>query len=97
MELPEFLQNTSVDEIHGEMLNSMPDDIDKSQGQHPYNYTRPTAMEISRMCQQILPQVIKLIWPMTAYGSWLDYHAQARGISRRPRSPPVRDLHSRES
>ena len=49
MELPEFLQNTSVDEIHGEMLNSMPDDIDKSQGQHPYNYTRPTAMEISRM------------------------------------------------
>ena len=31
MELPEFLQNTSVNEIDGEMLNSMPDDIDKSQ------------------------------------------------------------------
>lgn len=84
MDLPEFLQNASVDEIHGKMLNTMPDDIDKSQGQHPYNYTRPTAMEISRMCQQVLPQVIKLIWPMTAYGVWLDYHAQARGISRRP-------------
>ena len=92
MELPEFLQNTSVDEIHGERLNSMPDDIDKSQGQHPYNYTRPTAMEISRMCQQILPQVIKLIWPMTAYGSWLDYHAQARGISRRPATAAAGNL-----
>ena len=41
MDLPEFLQNASVDEIHGQMLNSMPDDIDKSQGQHPYNGLRP--------------------------------------------------------
>lgn len=84
MDLPEFLQNASVDELHGEMLNSMPDDIDKSQGQHPYNYTRPTAMIVSEMCQQTLPQAIKLIWPMTAYGVWLDYHAQVRNTSRRP-------------
>ena len=84
MDLPEFLQNASVDELHGEMLNSMPDDIDKSQGQHPYNYTRPTAMIVSEMCQQTLPQAIKLIWPMTAYGVWLDYHAQVRNTPRRP-------------
>lgn len=84
MELPEFLQNKSTDEIHTQMLDSMPGDIDKSQGQHPYNYTRPTAMIASELCQQTLPEIIKLIFPMFAYGEWLDYHAQIRGISRRP-------------
>ena len=84
MELPEFLQNKSTDEIHTQMLDSMPGDIDKSQGQHPYNYTRPTAMIASELCQQTLPEIIKLIFPMYAYGEWLDYHAQMRGISRRP-------------
>lgn len=84
MELPEFLQNKSTDEIHTKMLDSMPGDIDKSQGQHPYNYTRPTAMIASELCQQTLPEIIKLIFPMYAYGEWLDYHAQMRGISRRP-------------
>ncbi len=84
MELPEFLQNKSTDELHTQMLDSMPGDIDKSQGQHPYNYTRPTAMIASELCQQTLPEIIKLIFPMYAYGEWLDYHAQMRGISRRP-------------
>lgn len=84
MELPEFLQNKSTDEIHTQMLDFMPSDIDKSQGQHPYNYTRPTAMIASELCQQTLPEIIKLIFPMYAYGEWLDYHAQMRGISRRP-------------
>lgn len=84
MELPEFLQNKSTDEIHTQMLDSMPGDIDKSQGQHPYNYTRPTAMIASELCQQTLPEIIKLVFPMYAYGEWLDYHAQMRGISRRP-------------
>ena len=84
MELPEFLQNKSTDEIHTQMLDSMPGDIDKSQGQHPYNLTRPTAMIASELCQQTLPEIIKLIFPMYVYGEWLDYHAQMRGISRRP-------------
>ena len=92
MDLPEFLQNASVDEIHGKMLNSMPDDIDKSQGQHPYNYTRPTAMIVSEMCQQTLPQVIKQIWPMTAFGAWLDYHAEIRDASRRPATASTGEL-----
>ena len=92
MDLPEFLQNASVDEIHGQMLNSMPDDIDKSQGQHPYNYTRPTALIVSEMCQQTLPQVIKQIWPMTAFGVWLDYHAEIRDASRRPATASTGEL-----
>ena len=87
MDLPEFLQNASVDEIHGQMLNSMPDDIDKSQGQHPYNYTRPTALIVSEMCQQTLPQVIKQIWPMTAFGEWITtqkFGTHRAGLQRHP-------------
>ena len=92
MELPEYLQNSSFAEILGKMLNSMPDDIDKSQGQHPYNYQAPTAMIISEMCQQTLPQVIKQIWPMTAFGQSLDYHAEIRDTARRPATASTGEL-----
>ncbi len=82
--LPEFLANKSLEEIHNEMLSELPENIDKSQGQHAYNLTRPTAIVASELCQQTIPNAVRLIFPMWAYGEWLDYHAGVRGISRRP-------------
>lgn len=82
--LPEFLQNKSLETIHSTMLSELPEDIDKSQGQHAYNLTKPTALIISELCQQTLPEIIRLIFPKWAYGEWLDYHASIRGITRRP-------------
>jgi len=81
--LPEFLSNKSVNTIHQMMLDQLPNDFDKSEGQHAYNLTRPTALVAAELCQQILPNVIRLIFPKSAYGEWLDFHAQVRGISRR--------------
>ncbi len=82
--LAEFLSNKSMNEIHDFMLSELPEDMDKSQGQHVYNLTRPTALIVSELCQQTLPEIIRLIFPMWAYGEWLDYHASVRGITRRP-------------
>lgn len=84
MALPEFLQNRSVDVIHREMLSQLPADLDCSEGSHIYNLTRPTAIELARLCEFILPDVLELIFPRSAFGEWLDYHAQMRGLTRRP-------------
>jgi len=81
--LPDFLKNKSIEEIHKKMLALLPENIDKSQGQHVYNLTRPTALVAAELYQQTIPNILRLIFPMWAYGEWLDYHAQLRGITRR--------------
>ncbi len=84
LNLPEFLSDKSLEAIHSKMLSELPDNLDKSQGQHVYNLTRPTAVIASELCQQTLPNIIRLIFPMWAYGEWLDCHAYVRGLARRP-------------
>lgn len=42
--IPNFLSGANVEEIHQKMLAILPDNMDKSQGQHVYNLTRPTAL-----------------------------------------------------
>ncbi len=82
--LPEFLQDKSPESIHSAMLAGLPENMDKSQGQHVYNLTRPTAIIAAELLQQGLPSVVRLIFPIWAYGEWLDYHASVRGVARRP-------------
>lgn len=82
--IPEFLQNMSDDEIHDSMLDVLPEDIDASEGNHVWNLTRPTAIKMAEMCEFILPEVIKLIFPEWSYGEYLDAHAKLRGMARRP-------------
>ncbi len=82
--MPKFLSEKSLENIHKKMLAELPEDLDKSQGQHVYNLTKPTALIASELCQQTIPNVLRIIFPMWAYGEWLDRHAYVRGISRRP-------------
>lgn len=81
--IPEFLQNSSVDEIYETMRGIIPTDIDTSQGSHTWNFLRPTALVVSEVCEDILPRVVMLIFPSTAYGEYLDAHATTRGLSRK--------------
>jgi uncharacterized phage protein gp47/JayE len=83
MEIPEFLQNYDEDSIHEEMLDLIPDEYDKSEGQHFYNFTRPTAAIVSQLRGFNIPEAIKLIWPKFSNGEYLDYHAELRNISRK--------------
>lgn len=80
---PTFLLNHSVDEIHQTMREILPPDIDISEGGHGWNMTRPTALVAAEICEFILPEVVKLIFPEWSYGEFLDGHAKARGITRR--------------
>ena len=85
-ETPVFLQNHSPEEVHELMKLILPDDIDVSQGGHAYNFTMPTALVVAEVCEFVLPEVIKLIFPQWSYGEFLDYHAKDRRLTRKAAS-----------
>ena len=82
-EIPSFLGTSDEDEIHDSMLESLPDEFDKSEGQVLYDLTRPTAYIASQIRGYEVPEALKLIWPRFAYGIYLDYHAEARNMTRK--------------
>lgn len=83
-EIPSFLDDLSTEDIYEEMQETLPEDIDSSEGSHTYNFLYPTALTLSELYESILPQVIQLIWPEWSYDEYLDAHAQTRGMSRKP-------------
>ena len=83
IQIPIFLQNHDEEAVHQEILELVPNEYDKSEGQHYYNFTRPTARVVSQMRGFDLPEAIKLIWPRTSHGEYLDYHAESRHIYRK--------------
>lgn len=85
-ETPVFLQNHSPEEVHALMKRILPDDLDMSPGGHAYNLTMPTALVIAEVCEFVLPEVIKLIFPEFSYGEFVDAHAKVRGMTRRAAS-----------
>lgn len=86
-QMPVFLQHHSPEEIHARMKEILPADIDMSQGGHAYNLTMPTALIVAEICEFILPEVVKLIFPEYSYGSFTDGHARVNGMSRRTARP----------
>lgn len=82
--IPAFLENSSEDEIHKKMLDNLPEDIDKSEGGFPWDFTRPTAIELSELREYVLVEVLKSLFPATCEESYLlDLHGSSRGITRR--------------
>lgn len=84
-EIPDFLQKNSEDDIHDEMMAIIPDDYDKSEGQHLWNFTRPTALIASELKGYDLPRAISLIWPKFCVGEYdyMNYHAETRSMRRK--------------
>lgn len=83
MDIPEFLQNNDVDDITEELLELIPDEYDKSEGQHFYNFISPTAHIVSQLRGFNIPEAIKLIWPQFSNGDYLEYHAALRNMTRK--------------
>ncbi len=81
---PEFVSGNEPDVIQERMMNNLPPDIDNMPGGFPYDFTMPTALEKSELIQFQLVRTLMLMFPMWAWGEWLDYHAKAAGIERRP-------------
>lgn len=81
---PDFFGFSEPEEIQQRMMSALPDGIDDMPGGFPYDFTMPTAIEKSELIQLHLTRTLMLMYPQYAWGEWLDLHAAAAGISRRP-------------
>ena len=81
---PDFLKNRSTEDNFKKITEILPQNIDLSAGNHAWNMTRPTALAMAEICEAILPRVLQQIIPGWSYGTYLDGHAKARNMARRP-------------
>lgn len=80
---PEFVGNSDPEEIQRRMMNALPAGIDDMPGGFPWDFTMPTALQISELIQFQLVRTLMLMFPMWAWGDWLDRHAEMCGLKRR--------------
>lgn len=80
---PDILVDADENDILNRMVEDMPIDIDVSEGSIAYDLLHPTAEEIERIKQFDLDYLFQQIWPQFAEGVALDYHGEARGLSRK--------------
>lgn len=86
-QIPEFLSEETVESVHARMMSSLPVDIDKSEGQFAWDFTRPTALEKQYFVEFVLVEALKQIVPMFSTGDFVDYHGQTRHMSRKSATP----------
>ena len=89
---PSFLNDQDAETIHKRMMENLPPDIDNTENGFPWDFTKPTALEKAEMLEFHLVETLKIMFPMWAYGEWLDYHAKGRGITRKPANPASGEL-----
>lgn len=73
----------SVEVVQQRLLNEIPDDIDKSEGEFVYDVTKPVAIELSK---QYLEQdkILDRGFVETAAGTDLDRKVSEQGLTRKP-------------
>ena len=82
--IPSWLNDQDAETIHKRMMARLPPDIDDTEAGFPWDLTKPSALEKAELLQFHLVETLKLMFPMWAYGEWLDYHAHRINLSRRP-------------
>ena len=81
---PDWLKTETAEQIQARMMESLPPDIDDTEGGFPWDFTYPTALEKDELLNFHLVETLKLMFPAWSYGAYLDGHARADGLSRRP-------------
>lgn len=77
--MPDFLQE-DADTIHQRMLSKAPADISTIEGDFFWSSTRPTAEEKAELVQVKLQNILRLAFPQTSYGIYLEYLGEFKGI-----------------
>ncbi|MCD8011658.1 MAG: baseplate J/gp47 family protein [Lachnospiraceae bacterium] len=81
--LPDFLENVDTDTLHQKMLDMLPEDIDKTEGGFPWDFTRPTALIASELLEFYIPEILKLMFPQWSSGEYLDYLGEMAQLTRK--------------
>lgn len=81
---PPWLADQDTDSIHARMMANLPNDIDDTEGGFPWDFTRPTALEKAELLEFQMVENIRAMFYQFAGGIYLDYHAEAAGLVRKP-------------
>ena len=69
-EVPEFVSESDSDQIQERMMGNLPADISDMEGDFPYDFTMPTAIEISQLVQFNLVRCLMVAFPEYSWGDW---------------------------
>ena len=84
--IPDFLQENE-ETIHRRMLEKAPPGISAKEGDFFWDATRPTAIEKAEVTQLKLQNILRLAFPQTSYGQYLDFLGEMKGVFRHPATP----------
>lgn len=80
---PDFILNSSPEIIQERMMAKLPSDISDMPGDFPYDFTMPTAVEISRFMQHTIVRTLMLMNYEWAWGEWLDIYGKMEKVTRK--------------
>lgn len=83
LEMPDILKE-DADLIHNRMLENAPEGINLVEGDFFYDATRPTAEEKAELVQVKLQHMLKLAFPQTSYGQFLEFLGEMKGAFKHP-------------
>lgn len=84
--IPDFLQEDE-ETIHRRMLEKAPPGISIKEGDFFWDVTRPTAIEKAEVTQLKLQNILRLAFPQTSYGQYLDFLGEMKSVFRHPATP----------
>ena len=82
-------ESRSFEAILQEMLMSIPDRVDKSEGSPIYNALAPAAVKLFET-YVAMEQILKLMFAQTTQGEWLDLKVAEENITRYQATPSIR-------
>jgi len=81
--LPDYLTDQTLETVLQRMLDSLPSDLDKSEGSFIWDSLSPAAIELA-LAAIWAQQVLERGFVQTTFGAYLDLRAEEYGITRRP-------------
>jgi uncharacterized phage protein gp47/JayE len=88
MSLPDYLTDQTQSTILSNMLNNVPDDIDKTEGSYIWDSLSPVSIELANAALWA-QEVLKRGFAETTFGTYLDLRCHEHGIER---NPPVQAI-----
>lgn len=82
-ENPEFIDDYEAEEIQERMMENLPTDISNMPGDFPYDFTMPTAIEVSQLMQFGIVRALMIAFPEYAWDEWLDLHGGQVQVARK--------------
>ncbi|MEF3302388.1 baseplate J/gp47 family protein [Paenibacillus sp. GYB003] len=81
--LPNYLQDQTEETIRQRMLDSLPSDLDKSEGSFIWDALAPAAIELAQAAIWA-QEVLRRGFAGTTFGPYLDMRCEEHGLTRRP-------------